>query len=335
MEWYVYVLIILGLYLLRKYLKGPFSKHRKSMKGKTVIITGASAGIGKESALQLLEDGADVILATRDKNKTQQILDSLTAEHKSRAHWIHLDLCSLKSVDNFVKEFKSKFEKLDVLMNNAGGFPTEFVITDDGIESWIQANHISHMYLTALLLEWFDKTEGRIINVSSMVHADADYTEEKIKQLIDDKDNSVLRKYYTNIMGRNLYYSNTKIANVFFTSYLAEVLEAKYPHIKTFTLHPGVVATEFLRFLGGYTFVKYLFMVLRPAVNFFMKTPIAGAQTQLDLCYRNLGELENGGYFKDCGLSGVSKLAKDKKARDLFIEYSYGLIRGSGRSIEI
>jgi FlaA1/EpsC-like NDP-sugar epimerase len=74
MEWYIYLIFILVIYLLRKYFNGPFTKHRRSMKGKIIIITGASAGIGKESALQLLEDGADVIFATRDKKKLMKLL---------------------------------------------------------------------------------------------------------------------------------------------------------------------------------------------------------------------------------------------------------------------
>jgi retinol dehydrogenase-12 len=334
MEWYSYLLIILIIYIFRRYFNNPFTKHRRSMKGKIIIITGASAGIGKESALQLLEDGADVIFATRDKNKTYEIINALK-DNKVKAHWIHLDLNSLKSVEKFVDDFKSKFEHVDILINNAGFFPTEFTLTEDNIESCFQINHLSHMYLTYLLLDYFTKTEGRIINVSSRLHKACDFTDESIKQLYEDKDFTSFKKYYNSLIGKRILYGNTKMANIYFASYLAEICEARYPYIKVFSLHPGVIASDFFNFLNEYGFKFLLRLIFDLVLWFFSKSPKAGAQTQLDLCYRDFGEVENGGYFDDCKLGKVTNLAKDKKIKDLFIDYSCNLIRNTGRNFEL
>jgi NAD(P)-dependent dehydrogenase (short-subunit alcohol dehydrogenase family) len=331
MEWYSYILIALMAYLLRRFLNGPFSKHRRNMKGKVIIITGSSAGLGKESALQLLNDGADVVFATRDKSKTFQILDTLSKENRERAHWIHLDLCSLKSVDSFVEGFRAIFSKVDILMNNAGGLPSEYCITDDNIDSWMQANHISHMYLTYLLIDNFDKEEGRIINVSSVTHKIADFTENSVEKIMGDEGH--VRTYYNSFLRKHVWYGNTKLANIYLTSYLAEVLEKKYPHIKTFSLHPGVVNTEFTRYFSESTILRLSFKLLYPLIYYGTKTSLAGAQTQLDLCYRDLKELENGGYFLDCRLAATSNLGKNNKVRDLVIEHSYNLLKRSGRHI--
>jgi NAD(P)-dependent dehydrogenase (short-subunit alcohol dehydrogenase family) len=219
-------------------------------------------------------------------------------------------------------------------MNNAGCYPTEFILTEDKIDSCLQVNHLSHMYLTYLLLDYFDKAEGRIINVASRGHIVCDFTEESIKQLYEDKDFTSYKKYYRNILiDKHTLYGNTKMANVYFASFLAELCEAKYPHIKAFSLHPGLVATDFFRFIDEHR-LKYLYKLLTRLVWFFSKTIKVGAQTQLDLCYRDINELENGGYFQNCGLSTTNRLGKNKKIRDLFIDYSCYVIRNTGRKIE-
>jgi retinol dehydrogenase-12 len=301
------------------------------MNGKVIIITGASAGLGKESALQLIEDGADVVFATRDKAKTSLIIDNLR-ENKEKAHWIQLDLCSLKSVEKFVEEFKRKFNKVDILMNNAGGFPTDYVLTEDGIDSWLQANHISHMYLTYLLLDYFNKDEAKIINLASTAHKFSRLTEAKLQRLLDNQE--TMESYYTSLGSRSGHYSNLKLFNVYFTRYLAEILEKNYPHIKTFSVHPGGVQTDFFNFSANYPILNIFMKIFNPFVNLYLKSPIAGAQTQLDLCYRDWKELENGGYFEDCALSSSNSLSKNDKIKDLLVEYSYKLLKNAGRDFK-
>jgi retinol dehydrogenase-12 len=300
------------------------------MSGKVIIITGSSSGIGKASAIKLLEDGADVVFATRNKNKTLEILDALEPGLRSKAHWIKLDLCSLSDVESFVKEFKSKFSKLDILMNNAGVPVNAYSLTEDNIDTHLQSNYISHMYLTNLLLDYFSSDEGRIIHVSSLAHSSSDYTLEKIKQHMADP--SQLEAYYKNGFTQYVHYGNTKLASHFFTHYLVEILEKKYSHIKSFTLHPGVVNTEMV-FKFEDRFRKTLLFIFYPLIYFCFKTVDAGCQTQLDLCYRNINELENGGYFSDFRLAPEYKLVTDKEVRDLFMEYSFNLVRMTGREI--
>jgi retinol dehydrogenase-12 len=330
MAWYIYISVIaIILYLLRRKFNGPWTKHRKNMNGKVIIVTGASAGLGKESALQLAEDGADVVLATRDKSRTDKAIADYKGD-KSKIHWIQLDLCSLKSVERFVEEFKKKFNKVDILMNNAGGFPDKFELSD-GIDSWTLANHLCHMYLTYLLLDVFDKNEARIINLSSLGHNMADYDEEILKKLFEDPE--FIKTYYTDIKRQHVHYGNLKLGNILFTQYCANVLEKTYPQIKSFAVHPGGVLSDFGRYVDGHLGLRLLKYVLYPLILLYFKTPLAGAQCQLDLCYRPINECENGGYFSDLKVINANPKAKDNKLRDAFIDYSYKLLKSTGRDI--
>ena len=173
----IFALILLAL--LRKYIRGPKAK-RTSMKNKIIVITGSSDGIGKEQAFQLLEDGAIVVFACRSESKTKKTFEEIKLLKNSedclkRAHFIQLDLKSFKSVNYFINELKSRFNKIDILVNNAGLAASSFEITEDGLESMIQTNHYSHLKLTLGLLDLFDKTEGRVINVSSLAHNFSNY----------------------------------------------------------------------------------------------------------------------------------------------------------------
>lgn len=331
--WVNILMLFIILFLCKKFFNGTFSKLRKSMDGKVIIITGASAGLGKVAAFQLLEDGATVIFACRNKAKTLKVIEEFKnktrqKENASRAHFIQINLTSFEDVFKFAAEIKSKFNKIDVLMNNAGLFPTNFVLSQDGIESTFQANHLSHMLLSFLLLDHFNQEEGRIINLSSLSHNFADCTKEsidehqKFENFIDYES-----KYYKNMMAKNTLYGNTKLGNIFFTQYMANYLEKFYPHIKTVSVHPGGVQTEFTRFIHENIFTSICFLIITPLSYFFMKSPLAGAQTQLHLTYMDQSALVNGGYYKDCHLAGVSIKANNIQIRDSFIDYSWKLIK--------
>ena len=135
-----------------------------------ILITGCSAGIGKEAALEFLRNGSTVIFACRDERKTNKILEILPDDLRKRAIFIALDLSSFESVRNFEKKLGSLNLKIDMIINNAGCFLDKYSKTVDNIESTIQCNHFSHMYLTALLVKHISKNDGRIINVSSDDH---------------------------------------------------------------------------------------------------------------------------------------------------------------------
>lgn len=329
MEYTYFIAVFIILYYLRKYLNGPISNLRKNMNDKIVIITGASAGLGKESALQLLEDGATVIFACRDEHKTKRVLETIPLLNQTKALFMKLDLTSYESVLSFVNEFKQRFNKLDILVNNAGCFPEVFSLTMNNTDYVLQSNHLSHMLLTYLLLDYFDRREGKIINISSMVHSYADLSLEKIDGYYKDESFEIFKNdYYKSIMSREALYANTKLANIYFTQYLAEYLDKQYSYIKTASVHPGVVNTEFFSKLASRrSYLNLFFYLIYPFIYYMLKTPNIGAQTQLHLCYMDNKEMINGAYYQDCKIGSLTTLAKNVQVRNSFMKYSKYMIK--------
>jgi len=319
------------LYLIRIiFLTGYFTPLKKSMKGKIVIVTGASAGIGKATAFQLLKDGAEVIYACRNKEKTMKVFDDIEKIDKTlldKAHFMLLDLSSFKSVIEFSKNFQNKYKKVDILINNAATFPRNFKITEDNIESVFQENYFSLVLLCQLLIDSLDKNEGRILNLASFAHVQCDYTEESINILKKDSSfTSINNAYFSNMWTQHYHYSNTKTAIIYYTSHLSEILAKKYPHIKAVSVNPVLVYTEFARFFSEHEYGKYIFKVLFFMYKYIAKTPIGGAQSSLHCCYLDFKDLLSGAYYSDCKLGKLSRLAKDKKIRDMVMEYTFEIL---------
>ena len=113
------IITLILLKLLRKYFNGPMYKGIKDVNKKIIIVTGSSAGIGKETAFDLLDNGATVIFACRDEKKTIAVINEIrNLEVRERAIFMKLDLCNIESVNDFAKEFKSYYNKLDILVNS-------------------------------------------------------------------------------------------------------------------------------------------------------------------------------------------------------------------------
>jgi NADP-dependent 3-hydroxy acid dehydrogenase YdfG len=205
------VIVAIILYYLRIYFKGGQCKSKHSMKDKVIIITGASAGIGKESAIDLVKQGAHVILGCRNELKTKKAMESLTEEEKKLTKFIKLDLCDFNSIIKFSEEVKKEYKKIDILMNNAGLFPQDYNLTKDGIESYLQGNFTGHFLLTFLLLDILDKNESRIINLSSIAHLATDYTKDINIQEMYDNNKSKMKYFEKGYIGKQILYSNTKI----------------------------------------------------------------------------------------------------------------------------
>jgi retinol dehydrogenase 12 len=307
------------------------------MEGKIIIITGSNSGIGKETAIQLLEDGAKVIFACPDKKETKAIIKKLPEKIRDRAYCLKLDLCSFSSIEKFVKKFSKKFEKLDILINNSAICPTNFKLTEDGIESVLQTNFIGPVYLSISLLKYFDKDEGRIINTSSLSHMFSDITDKKINEAFLDLDFKNLKKcYFNGLMNRYVHYCNTKKAVLYFSSYLANLLDqANLRNLKVCSILPGIVNTNISKPMMEMFYYKFaLIKILYPFLYIFVKTPKAGAQTGLHVCYMKFEELVNGGIYQDCKLHVNSN--KEKEIRDLYFNYTLFLINViAGRQIDL
>ncbi len=308
---FILILVII-LFFLRKYFKGAQCKIKHSMKGKVVIITGASAGLGKESALDLVKHGAKVILACRNEEKTKQAMKSLSEEEKKLVKFIHIDLCDFNSILKFNEKIREENIKIDILMNNAGLFSQNFEKSKDNMECYLQGNFVGHVLLTFLLFDMLDKKEARIINLSSLAHLNTDYKDIiNIKEMYDIQKSEL--KYFQNIRGRGTLYGNTKVLMIYFSKFLAKLCEGKYNYIKSAALHPGAVDTEFMRFLNkkNYPYLSVFAKIFLPLTKFIFKTPEDGAQTQLHLCYLPFNELISGGYYSDCKIKKTDDFVND------------------------
>ena len=300
------------LYYLRIYFKGGKCKSKHSMKDKVIIITGASAGIGKESAIDLVKQGAQVILGCRNELKTKKAMESLTEEEKKLTKFIKLDLCDFNSIIQFSEQVKKEYKKIDILMNNAGLFPQDYSLTKDGIESILQGNFTGHFLLTFLLFDILDKNESRIINLSSLAYLTTDYTNDLNIQEMYDNNKSRMKYFEKGYIGKQILYSNTKILMLYFSKFLAQLFEEKnYNYIKSASVHPGAVDTEFSRFVfeDKYRILRFLFIIFTPLIKFISKTSVDGAQTQLNLCYIPFNEFVSGAYYADCKVTKTKDFA--------------------------
>lgn len=317
------VILALCLYLIKWYMNGPMTPLSADMTGKIVIVTGASSGIGLETAKSLLQSGATVIFANRDEHKTNSVISQissiLTEKEKKKAIFMKLDLASFQSVVIFAKEFKKRFKKLDILINNAGGANLEFKRTVDNCETTWQVNHLSPTLLSALLIDHLSKSkDGRIINVSSRLHKLAN---------IDNKffDFRSIDHNVWNI------YNVSKLANIYTTYSLDKYFTDSKVPVKVVALHPGTVSTDIFRVHDKPLYFKMLYyLLIYPLSLVFFKTPEVGAQTALHLCYLDREELVSGGYYQNLALRKVGhnaandeyKQMSNKSTKDLIMRSS-------------
>lgn len=189
--------------------------------GRTFIITGANGGLGTETTKVLASKGATVVLACRNTAKGQEIADTIDGDTRVAA----LDLADLASV----REFADNTGEFDVLINNAGLMNVPFSRTKDGFETQFGVNHLGHFALTGLLLP---KVGDRLVTLASVAH------KQTPKLWIDDL-NYEHRRYQ-----RNLAYAQAKLSNLMFARELQRRLRATDSTVRSYTVHPGVSATE-------------------------------------------------------------------------------------------
>ena len=198
---------------------------------KTILITGSTDGIGRQTALDLAATGHEIILHGRNKVRGILVKDDIIHRTGNRnIHYFNADLTDFSEVKNLATGIKSQFVHLDVLLNNAGVFSTEKHILPNGFELTFMVNHLAPFSLTLQLLDLLKASdEARIVNVSSMAQAGT-----------IDFDNLNGEKYYD---GYNAY-GVSKLGNVLFTYKLARELQDST--ITSNCLHPGVISTKLL-----------------------------------------------------------------------------------------
>jgi NAD(P)-dependent dehydrogenase (short-subunit alcohol dehydrogenase family) len=196
-------------------MPGWTAAHLQSFAGRTVIVTGASGGLGEVTARELARVGAHVILAVRSIEKGDAAAERMTGDLEVR----RLDLQDLSSV----RRFADDIDTVDVLVNNAGIMATDYTLTADGFERHIGTNHLGHFALTNLLLP---KLTDRVVTVSSLLH-NIGY--------ISLKDLNWQSRPYS----RWLAYGQSKLANLLFTSELQRRLDTAGTSLRALAAHPG------------------------------------------------------------------------------------------------
>jgi NAD(P)-dependent dehydrogenase (short-subunit alcohol dehydrogenase family) len=222
--------------------------------GKTIIVTGANVGLGYEAVKMLAEKNAKVILASRSMQRGEEARRSIMAlDPDVQIDVRQLDLADLQSIRNFADGFKKDYEKLDILLNNAGVMWCPYDRTKDGFELQMGVNHFGHFALTGLLLESLKKARNsRVVTVSSLGHRRA--------QLDLNKP-----MFNENNYNRNVAYFNSKLSNLLFTYELQRKFEDHNLDITSIAAHPGGSATDLSRHVEQniwFRLLKPLFMLL-------------------------------------------------------------------------
>jgi NAD(P)-dependent dehydrogenase (short-subunit alcohol dehydrogenase family) len=203
------------------------------LSGRRVLVTGATSGLGYETALELLRHGADVLVAARTPAKAAQTTEDLAKASGRKPTVVELDLADLTSVEKAADEVATAYDKLDVLVNNAGVMATPYRQTADGFELQLGTNHLGHFALTARLMPLLLKApDPRVVTVSSFMHkAVRSISEADLRQ-----PESGYRKWAA--------YSKSKLANVLFILELDRRARAAGSSLLSIGAHPGYAATH-------------------------------------------------------------------------------------------
>ncbi len=202
------------------------------MKDEIVLITGSTDGIGKQTAIDLAEKGASVIVHGRNRNKAAEAADEVARKSGNKnIDSVSADLASFNDIHNMADELHAKYHHLDVLINNAGVFMNQRKLSEEGIEMTLAVNHLAFFLLTGLVLDLVKNSEyARIINVASMAHASH-----------IDFDNLQGEKHFEGYDA----YSRSKLCNILFTYKLARMV--RDTPVTVNCLHPGVIRTKLLK----------------------------------------------------------------------------------------
>ncbi|MFI0370635.1 SDR family oxidoreductase [Actinomadura sp. 1N219] len=276
------------------------------MAGKTVLVTGGSGGIGRATALGLARMGANVAITGRDGARTQDAARAIHAATGAHIDVLVADLSAQSEVRRMADEALQRLPRIDVLVNNVGGYWNTRHLTADGLERTFALNHLAPFLLTNLLIDRLrHSAPARVVTVSSHAHAQG---------RIDFDDLQGERSY----SGARAY-NQSKLANVLFTYELAVGLQGS--GVVANALHPGVVSTSFGAEDPGRT-QRLLVPLIRP----FMKDAAHGAATSIHVA--NAPELEgtSGLYFAGCAPKRSSRHSHDKAAADRLWRVSTHLV---------
>lgn len=261
------------------------------MTTKTILITGATDGIGKQTALELAQMGHEVIVHGRNKLRGEEVTENIrNTSLNNKVHYLNADFTNFKHIRDLTETLKSKFSKLDVLLNNAGVFENDRIILENGLERTFMVNHMAVFTLTNGLLPLLKESKSsRIVNVSSMAQAGT-----------MDFDNLNGEKYFDSYNS----YALSKLENVLFTYKLHRTLKNEGPKVNC--LHPGVISTKLLHAgwgMGGASLEH-------------------GAKTSVFLAVSKEAENISGKYFVNSQERKSSAISYDRKIQNRLWEIS-------------
>ena len=264
-----------------------------NLKNKTVVISGATNGIGKAAAIELSKENPKLLFTYRNKHLADELLAEIKAlSPDTLVHSVYCDFSKQDSIKKCADEIIDLCGNIDVLINNAGVVNTSYHETSEGIENTFAVNHLGYFLFTNLLLNKLKgENEARIVNVSSAAHS---FVKEMQWEDINYKSN----------FGQGLRpYGQSKLANLLFTRYLSIKLSTE--NISVNAIHPGGVNTS----LGSQNkawYSKPIRLILRP----FFRSPLKGAESIIYLATKQDDGI-TGEYFVDSKIHKSSTYSKN------------------------
>lgn len=277
------------------------------MHGKTVVITGATSGIGEVAAMRLAEKGARIVMVARNAARAEATRNKLAAANPKAQHAFHIaDLSRIADVRRVAGEIAAAEQSIDVLINNAGAMFAERQLTGDGVERTFALNHLGYFGMTKGLIERLKATPGaRIVSTASDAH--------QWGRLDFDDLNSAKRYRGFPV------YGTSKLCNILFTRELAR----REPGVAAYCQHPGFVDTRFADNNSGLLGMTFAVLKKIAAIS-----PEAGARTIVHLASAPHIEAESGSYWYKCKPLAPSRAAQDDQAARRLWDISESLTHG-------
>jgi len=269
------------------------------IESKTVLVTGSTDGIGKETAKSLAQEGATVLLHGRNKEKGANVLAAMKKETvNEKLAFYPGDFAFFADISAMAKTIIRDQPRLDILINNAGNFFNQYQTNEDGIEMTFAVNHLGPMLLTLLLVDLIKQSQpARIITIASSAH-----------QSINGKDlEDILFK--KNSYDRFKAYGISKLCNIYFTQELADMLQGEDIFVNS--LHPGVIDTK----------------LLRKSYKMEGSSLQEGASTSIFLARSDDGAQTTGKYFSRKKERNPSLLAQDETVQEMIWEKSMEMLK--------
>lgn len=282
----------------------------KDLSGTSVFITGANSGLGQETARAMAAKGAHIIMAGRDQAKLDEAVAAILGTvPKAQLDTITLDLGSLESIRAATSRARQRFDRIDLLINNAGVMACPFTHTADGFEMQFGTNHLGHFALTAELMPLIERGHAkRIVNLSSRGHHFAP---------VDFDDPNFERRPYDPWVS----YGQSKTANVLFTIGLEQRFAVLGIH--AYAVHPGGIQTNLGRHMTEEMVAALMERVTSSDSGFEWKTIPQGAATSCWAATAPELEGKGGVYCEDCHVAELDDVSSDGGVRSYAVNPSY------------